>query len=146
MLNDIFEASRIKLDLESATKDEALEELVEIIALSDSTFNRRVLLESITRRESKMNTAIMPGIAVPHGYSGEVKGIIGAVGFSRSGIEYDNDGEPVHLVFLLLMDEKSREKHLRAFHKLLEFLRSTSLADIGRAGTPRQLYDLLCQY
>jgi len=93
-----------------------------------------------------MNTAIMPGIAVPRGYSGEVEGIIGAVGFSRSGIEYDNDGGPVHLVFLLLMDESSQEKHLRAFHKLLEFLGSTSLADIGRAGTPRQLYDLLCRY
>lgn len=148
MLSDIFNTSRMNLDLHSTMKDEVLRELVETISASDSRFNRQIMLESITRRERKMNTAIMPGIAVPHGYCDEVEGIIGAIGFSRSGIEYDNsDGNPVHLVFMLVMDESSREKHLRVFSKLFQFLKSEDFANIRLAGTIRpELCRLLCRY
>ena len=145
MLGDIFNPIRIKMDLEGTTKADVFEELVETIAASEPKYNRRKMLEAIIQRESKMNTIILPGVAVPHGYYSTVSGVIGAIGFSREGIEYDeSDQNPVHLLFLLLMDEKSREQHLQVFARLLELLKSPELAEIRNKENPKELYDLVC--
>ena len=145
MLGDIFKPIRIKMDLEGTTKAGVFEELIETIAVSEPKYNRRKMFEAIIERENKMNTIILPGVAVPHGYYSTVSGVIGAIGFSRDGIEYDDsDQNPVHFLFLLLMDEKSREQHLQVFSRLLELLKSPALTEIRRNGTPRELYDLVC--
>ena len=166
MLNDIFCPSRIKLNLEATTKADVFAELIETIAVSDSEFDRQALLEAVKLRESKMNTNILPGVAVPHGYCPNVNGIIGAMGFSKQGIEFDGAGqEPllpstnqkisgvelpvgnrVHLFFLLIMDESSREQHLHVLSRLLDFLNSTAFSGIQKAKTPNELYGLLCRY
>ena len=145
MLGKIFDPRRIKMDLSGTTKTDVFGELVGIIAASDPKFDREKMLEAVISRENKMNTVILPGVAVPHGYYNTVKGMIGAIGFSREGVGYDSqEQDPVHLFVLLLMDEKSREQHLQALSRLLECLNSAAIAEICEKGTPRELYDLLC--
>lgn len=143
MLGDIFNPSCIKMKLDGITKADVFGELVGTIARDNSKFNYRKMLEAVIQRENKMNTVILPGVAVPHGYCSIVKGITGAIGFSREGIEYGSNG-PVHLFFLLLMDEKSREQHLQVFARLLEMLNSVGFAEIRDKGSPRELYELIC--
>ena len=147
MLNEVFDPSRIKLDLESTTKIDVLGELIETIALPAAEFSRQELLDAVVLRESKMSTNIMRGVAVPHGYCPAIKGIVGAIGFSRTGIKYDSfDRDPVHLFFMLLMDESSQEKHLCVLNRLLELFNSTAFSEIWKAQTPQEVYDLLCSY
>ena len=147
MLSEVFNPSRIKLDLESISKTDVFGELIETIALPDSEFDRQELLDAVTLRESKMNTHILPGVAVPHGYCATVQGIIGAIGFSRTGIEYDcSDRDPVHLFFMLLMDESSREQHLQVLSRLMELFNSAAFAGIRKAESPQEVYDLLCGF
>ena len=147
MLGEIFDPNRIKLDLESSTKDDVLEELVEMIAESCSEYDEQELLEAVTLRENKMATVVMPGIALPHGYCEAVNGIIGAVGISRTGIDYDElDENPVHLFFLLLMDEAPKERNLKVFKQLLEMLYSTSFEKISSMASSKEVYDLLCRF
>ena len=145
MLSEFFDNKRIKLDLESRTKDGVLGELVDIITGSCSEYNKQELLEAVASRENKMTTIIMPGIAVPHGYCNTVRGIIGAIGFSREGIEFDKrDKNPVHLFFILIMDESSRELNLKVFSRILEMLNSTNMNQISDIASSQELYDLLC--
>ena len=147
MLSKIFGSGRINLRLEATTKADVFGELIEIITISGSEFDRQELLDAVTLRESKMNTNILPGIAVPHGYSAAVPGIIGALGFSPAGIEYDtNDRKPVHLFFMLLMDETPREQHLQALSRLLNMLNSTAVSGIRGYETHQEVYDLLCRF
>ena len=147
MLNEIFSPERIKLNLEGKTKEDVFKELIGTIAGPDTEFDYRELLEAVKQRESKMDTIILPGIAMPHGYCPAVNGIIGAIGFSQPGIEYNNmDQNPVHLFFLLLMDESSREQHLQVLSRLMALLNSTAITGIRGMETPRELYDLLCRY
>ena len=147
MLSEFIDPNRIKLDLESTTKDGVLGELVDIITGSCSDFDKHELLEAVSSRESKMPTIIQPGIAVPHGYCKTVHGIVGAVGFSREGIEFDQrDKNLVHLFFILLMDESSRELNLKVFTRILEMLKSTSLNQISGMTSSQELYDLLCRF
>jgi mannitol/fructose-specific phosphotransferase system IIA component (Ntr-type) len=144
-LSDIFRRELIKVDLESKTRDEVFEELVETIVGAYPEFDRQELVEALLFRENLMNTAILPGVAVPHGYCNAAGGIIGALGFSRTGIEYDSL-EPVHLVFMLLMDRSSPERHLRVLSRLLELFKSDSFATIQAAETSQEVYDVLHRF
>ena len=147
MLSEIFDPKRITLNLLSKTKNDVLKELVSSINGSDSKLDKQELLDAIIMRENKMNTIIMPGVAIPHGYCNAVNGIIGAIGVSHGGIEFDRqDRNPVHLFFMLLMDESSREKHLQVLSRLLEVVNSKALGEIRGMGSSQELYKLLCQY
>jgi mannitol/fructose-specific phosphotransferase system IIA component (Ntr-type) len=144
-LSDIFGQELIKLDLESTTKEETFEELAGIIAGWRPEFDRQEILEAVIARENLMNTAILPGVAVPHGYCNAVGGIIGAMGFSSAGIEYDSL-EPIHFVFMLVMDESSWEQHLRVLSRLLDLLNSESFPVIQAAESTQAVYDILRRF
>jgi mannitol/fructose-specific phosphotransferase system IIA component (Ntr-type) len=144
-LSDIFGRELIKLDLESKTKDEVFAELIETIAEQHPEYDRKELLKAVISRESQMNTAILAGIAVPHGYCNAVSGIVGAMGFSRAGIEYGSL-EPVHTVVMLLMDTLSREYHLWVLSRLLELLNSKSFAVMQAAESPQTVKDMLDRF
>ncbi|MDR1803597.1 MAG: PTS sugar transporter subunit IIA [Treponema sp.] len=147
MLDAIFDPRRINLNLSSRTKNDVLGELIETVKKTDSSLDRQELLNAITMRENKMATIILPGVAVPHGYCSAVHGVIGAIGFSREGIEFDReDRDPVHLFFMLLMDESSREQHLRVLSRLLEMINSATLGEIRGIESSQELYKLLCRY
>jgi len=147
MLCEIFDSRRIKMDLESITKAGVFEELIETIGDHNNGIDRQELLEAVILRENKMPTIIKPGIAIPHGYCRTVKGIIGAIGFSRPGIEFgSSDLNPVHLFFLLLMDESSREQHLQVFGHLWRLLNTVAFSEIGNMKTPEDVYCLLSNY
>jgi mannitol/fructose-specific phosphotransferase system IIA component (Ntr-type) len=89
-----------------------------------------------------MNTAILPGIAAPHGYYGTVSGIIGAMGLSRADIDYGGL-EPVYSIFMLLMDESSRKRHLRVLSRLLDLFNSETFAVIQAAESSEEVYNVL---
>jgi mannitol/fructose-specific phosphotransferase system IIA component (Ntr-type) len=144
-LSDIFRQELIKLELESKTKDEVFEELIETIARLHPEYDRGEMLKAVIARENQMNTTVLPGIAVPHGYCDVVGGLIGTIGFSRAGIEYGR-GEPVHLVFMLLMDTLSREQHLRVLSRLLELLNSESVTMLRTAESPQEVYNILYHF
>jgi mannitol/fructose-specific phosphotransferase system IIA component (Ntr-type) len=144
-LSEIFGQKRIKLDLESTTRDEVFEELIETIIEPSLEYDRREMLNAIISRENRMNTTILPGVAVPHGYCSTVSGIAGAIGFSRTGIEYGDSG-PVYAIFMILMDKSSREHHLRILSRLLELLNSESFEVIRAAKSSREVYDILNRF
>jgi len=147
MLDAIFDPRRINMNLTSKTKGDVLKELVETVKKTDSALDRQELLDAITMRENKMNTIIMPGVAVPHGYCNTIHGIIGTIGFSREGIEFDQEyRDPVHLFFMLLMDGSSCEQHLYVLSRLLEMINSATLGEITGIESSQEIYKLICRY
>jgi mannitol/fructose-specific phosphotransferase system IIA component (Ntr-type) len=144
-LGDIFGREFIKVNLESKTRDEVFEELIETIAEPHPEYDRQEMLSAVISRENRMNTVVLPGVAVPHGYYNAVKGITGALGLSRAGIDYGGPG-PVYSVFMLLMDESSRERHLRVLSRLLDLLNSESFAVIQGAKSSQEVYEILNRF
>ena len=99
-------------------------------------------------REQKMSTGIGRGIAVPHAVCPSLKNILGAIGISRNGLEYDAlDNEPVYLVFLLLSDQNDHQSHLDALRRLSAAVKSPSfISAVLEKKTPADVYDTLCRY
>jgi PTS system nitrogen regulatory IIA component len=119
LLAELFTPGRIKTDLEAEDKPEVFEELVDLLVTQYRLDCRDEILEAIRVREEKMSTGIKRGIAIPHAKTSLTKGVIGALGISRKGIDYESlDGEPVHLLFLMVSSEEDAGQHLAALKKI----------------------------
>ncbi|GHV07350.1 hypothetical protein FACS189485_17560 [Spirochaetia bacterium] len=147
ILNDVFDKQLIRLDLEGSTKEEVFAELIDAMAELHPDFDRDEMLAVIEERENKMNTSVASGAAVPHGYYKGADDVVGAVGISKAGIDYDApDQKPVHFIFLIIMGEASREKHLWVLSRVLSLINSGALADIQAAKSPQEVYDTLSRF
>lgn len=130
LLHETFPVALIKVDLESEDKEEVFEELVDLFCRTTGNPAREELLSALRDRESKMSTGIKKGIALPHGKTNAVDRVYGVLGVSRRGIDYDAlDGEPVHLLFMMLAPQKDSEKHLRLLKRLAELLDNPAFYD-----------------
>ncbi len=119
LLRELFTPARIKVQVEAEDKDEVFEELVDLLVTQYRLDCRDEVLEAIRRREEKMSTGIKRGIAIPHAKTALTKGVIGVIGISHGGIDYQSlDGEPVHLLFLLVSSEADAGIHLAVLKKI----------------------------
>jgi PTS system fructose-specific IIC component/PTS system nitrogen regulatory IIA component len=122
-LYEVFRPELIKVDLEAVDKDEAFEELVDHFCQAEKSNAREEILDALREREAKMSTGIHKGIGIPHAKTNAVENVYGVLGISRRGIDYDAlDGEPVYLVFMVLIPQKDTEKHLRILKRMAELL------------------------
>ena len=147
-LAEVFNPNIIKVGLESDDKDELFEEMVQVIVDSDSSLNRGKLLEALEQRESLMSTGIIHDVAVPHGKTDAVKNIVGCIGLSKKGIDYESlDNEPVHIVFMLIYPTDLGEENLHIFKRLAIILESVNFrSDLLQQQTPQGVYEVICRY
>jgi PTS system nitrogen regulatory IIA component len=147
LLNDVFDTQAIKLNLASKTKEAAFSELVEAIADVHPELNRDEMLAVVQDRESKLNTSVVSGVAVPHGYYPGARGVVGAIGISPAGIAYDApDHKPVHFIFLIVMGEAYREQHLHVLSGVLSLIKSGALTTIRAAKSYEEVHDVLSRF
>lgn len=149
LLQQFFVPARIRIGLESEDKGELFEELVDLLARTGGRdFPRAEVLRGVLAREAKMSTGIKKGIAVPHGKAAGLRGIHGAIGISRKGIDYEAlDGQPVFLVFLLVTNPTDPELHLSVLGRLARLLDDPGfLAAMLDAGTPAQAWATLQRF
>ncbi len=91
---------------------------------AEKVFN--VLME----REKLGSTGIGKGVAIPHGKLHDLKEFICCFGKSEKGIDFEAiDGNPVHLVFLLLAPENSAGTHLKALAKISKILKDPNFRE-----------------
>lgn len=122
-LYEVFRPELIKVDLEAVDKEEAFEELVDHFCQAEKSNAREEILDALREREAKMSTGIHKGIGIPHGKTNAVENVYGVLGISPQGIDYDAlDGEPVYLIFMVLIPQKDTEKHLRILKRMAELL------------------------
>jgi len=125
-LSDIFPFDNIVPDLAGTQRDEVIRDLIRQLCASGSLteYLASDAEHAILRREDLGSTGIGKGVAVPHAKHAGVKGVIGAFGRSVKGVEFDAiDGQPVHLVFLLLGSPDAVEPHIAALRKITTLLK-----------------------
>jgi mannitol/fructose-specific phosphotransferase system IIA component (Ntr-type) len=137
----------IKLNIEGKTKEAVFTELAGTIAEAHPEFSIDKMLAVLWARENKMNTSVLSGVALPHGYYPGTGNMVGAIGVSQTGIEYDAlDHKPVHFIFLIILGETSRENHLGVLSHILSFVHSGALAAVKKAGSREEVYTILSRF
>jgi len=151
ILQKVFQPSTIKTGLESESKEELFEELVDVLARSyptKSPFPRQKILDALIRREAKMSTGIAKGVALPHATVEGLDSLRGVLGISSKGIDYDSlDGHPVFLVFMLLTPPDDAEPHLQALQRIASLIDDTDMASrLAASASSSEAFSLIREF
>jgi mannitol/fructose-specific phosphotransferase system IIA component (Ntr-type) len=118
---DMFSLKAMVVELQARTKSEALDEMVGVAVkggLLPKT-RRAQAIEALAARESRGSTGFGRGIAIPHAKIGGLRKHAGVVARSVEGFDFRAiDGEPVHVLVMLISPESRTEDHLEALRWL----------------------------
>lgn len=122
-ITELLQAETVIVDLESNTKVDVINELVEKLYTAGKLVDKEAYKEAIWARESQSTTGIGEGIAIPHAKTKAVKTPSIAFGRSKEGIDYEAlDGQPSHLFFMIAASEGANNTHLETLSRLSGFL------------------------
>lgn len=116
---EMFSEERVVFDLKASTKDEVINELIDILYAAGKVTDKAALKKAVLKREEEFSTGIGMGIAIPHGKCSAVKEPTITFGLSKKGIDYNSmDEKPAHLFFLIAVPEESSDIHLKALSEI----------------------------
>ena len=117
-LNRILDPNKVVLNLAARRNFDAIRELAAVLwqdAVSAPEQKRwtRPVLAALIRREQQASTGIGKGVAVPHAHEDAIQNQLLAIGISQAGIDFDApDGQPVHIIALLVTPLKHQKQHM----------------------------------
>ncbi|OGU66743.1 MAG: PTS sugar transporter subunit IIA [Ignavibacteria bacterium RBG_16_36_9] len=116
---ELLETKNILTEFKSENKNDVINELVDLLNGDERVIDLEEIKKCVFEREEKMSTGVGKGFAIPHGKTNSVNDILAAFGKSETPIEYNSlDGEPVHLVFLLVGKETLLAKHIKLLSRI----------------------------
>lgn len=124
--SDFVSVAAIRADLGADEKPAIIRELVESLAAAGGVKSEDVdgIVAAIMKREELGSTGIGRGVAVPHTKHASVEKLVGTVGVSVEGVDFNSlDGDKVHLFFLLVSPPDRPGDHLRALENISRQLR-----------------------
>jgi mannitol/fructose-specific phosphotransferase system IIA component (Ntr-type) len=124
-LGDILSREQIITDLRAANRWEAIDELIENLVSTGKIKpeHQEAIAAVVKKRESSMSTGIGFGIGIPHASTDLIYEVVGALGRSTTGVNFDAlDNQPVNLVMLFLVPQGQFQKHLHTLANIAKLL------------------------
>ena len=123
VVKSILTLQRVKVPLKATTKEDAIRELVDLLADSGDVTDRDEVLRAVLEREGTRTTGIGNGLAVPHGKTSAASELVMAVGKPAKTLDFNSvDGRPVELVILLVSPKDKTGPHIRARARISRML------------------------
>ena len=126
-LADILTKDQILTDLQAADRWQAIDELINNLVATGKIQpqHRESIAAVVKKRETSMSTGIGFGIGIPHASTDLIPEVVGALGRSKKGINFDAlDNQPVNLVMLFLVPQGQFQKHLHTLANIAKLLHS----------------------
>lgn len=118
-LEHILTPARSQVNVPGSSKKRVLEYIAHLIASDLPDIDEDVLFESLVAREKLGSTGFGNGIAIPHCRLIGCKTPISAVIHLATAVDFDAiDGEPVDLLFVLLVPEEATDEHLELLRQI----------------------------
>lgn len=118
-ITDLLDVRSVSLDGAPKSKNEALDQIVALMAKSGKINDEEGYRKQVYAREEESTTGIGEGIAIPHGKCDAVDRPGLAAMVVKDGVEFDSlDGEPVTLMFLIAAPNTEDNVHLDVLSKL----------------------------
>jgi len=144
-LSELLTPEHIRIPLAATTKGGILRELVEA-AVSGNGYAADEVLGAVLQREREFPTGIGYGVAVPHGRTPALSGLVTVAGTTPAPVPYETvDGEPVRLFFLLAGPESTAGEHVKVLSRISRLVRREPVrARLLAARTPEEFHRVLC--
>ena len=112
------------MNLKSKTKQDVINEMVELLDKNGILNNKNEFKKEILEREELSSTGFGNGIAIPHAKTSAVKIPRVAVGISKDGFDFDSvDGNKANLIFMIAAGDDDNDLHLKTLS--IKYLLST---------------------
>ena len=146
-ITELLDKRSISLDAAPASKSEALDLAVELMAAGGKLSDVEAYRRQVYAREEESTTGIGEGIAIPHGKCDAVKKPGLAAMVIRDGVDFDSlDGEPVTLLFLIAAPNTKDNVHLDVLSKLSVLMMDEAFsASLRNAETVEQFLSIIDQ-
>ena len=147
-ITDLLEPERIICCSKAGSKKRLLESLAARLAESTSQTTQNDIFDALVSREKLGSTGLGKGVAIPHGRMASLTAPACAFIKLDRPVEFDaSDGQPVDLVFALLVPEHSTEEHLQLLSTIAEiFSNPVICAALRGCDTGRCILEQLYQW
>ncbi len=120
LIGQILLPENVLLDADSTSKKRVFER-VGILYENTKQISRSQVFDSLFAREKLGSTGLGHGVAIPHG---RIKGLsVATAAFikTQTPIPFEApDGQPVNLIFVLLVPERATDQHLQLLSELAQ--------------------------
>ncbi len=102
-LAQYFKSNLFIADLKAETKEEVLDEILDLFVREKYIRNRDIVSQMLHQRETLGSTGIGKGVAIPHGRTTAASDVLIAFAKSEKGIDFNAiDKKPAHLFFMVI--------------------------------------------
>ena len=124
-LKSILSRDTVALNLKGGTKEELIEELLQVAVRSGKISDIDAARKAVLERERRMSTGMKHGIAIPHGKTDSVKELVACIGVSEKAIDFDAlDREPCRIFIMTLSPADKTGPHLQFLAEVSLLFRS----------------------
>ncbi len=143
-VRDLLTRSRVWANCHASSKKSLLDQLAEQFHSDRPDLDEREIFQTLLRRERLGSTALGHGVALPHGRFPQLERPLGAFIRLAEATDFDAvDGEPVSLIFALLVPDEDNEQHLNLIARLARMLDDPNFRDELLQAPENALYDRL---
>jgi len=137
----------VVLDLEVASKKRVFEQ-VGLLFENSSQIARSRVYDSLFAREKLGSTGLGQGVAIPHGRIKGLKDALGALVRLKQAIPFDApDGQPVSLIFVLLVPDRATDAHLQILSELAQMFSDRTFRErLLAAPTAAELHQMIIHW
>ena len=146
-VQSILAPASVLCDANATSKKHAMELLSQLLADAVGTLNATEVFDSLVNRERLGCTGLGGSVAIPHSKIAGIDECVGAFMRLSNPVDFDAcDGEPVDLVFGLLIPADCNQEELDKLRTLSEFLASDAQQALLREATDaNELHRVLSQ-
>ncbi len=143
-ISDILKQDKIIAGLKGNTKEEAINELIDLLKGDDRIVDLEKVRTSVLEREKIMSTGVGKGFAIPHGKTDAVKEIVAAFGKTTQPLDFNSlDEEPVNLIFLLVGKDNLVGPHIKLLSRISRMMNKDEFREnLSKATTAEEIYNI----
>lgn len=147
LISPILLPENVILDAESTSKKRVLER-AGILFENSRQVARSQIFDSLFAREKLGSTGLGHGVAIPHGRIKGLRDAMAAFIKTQAPIPFDApDGQPVNLIFVLLVPERATDIHLQLLGELAQMFSNKLFREqLQNSNDPATLHQLFVSW
>jgi PTS system nitrogen regulatory IIA component len=113
-LRNALSAQTVAIGLSGTNKAEVIESLLDLLDRAGKLKDRAAAKAAVLAREQKMSTGMKNGIAIPHGKTDAVDGLVACVAVSKEAVDFNAlDGQGCRIFIMTLSPPEKTGPHLQ---------------------------------
>jgi len=126
----LLDESSIAANLQVSSKEELIDELVDLLQEKVSDDQLKKIRESVFEREDIMSTGVGKQLAIPHGKCSSIDEIFASFAMLEDPVDFNSiDNEPVRLAFLLVGPAQKNSSHIKLLSRISRLMNSSTFRD-----------------